>query len=69
MMKPTNTFEHSGISFGIERGVDRERRVMGSGGQGLTELVIVAAILGIVADGGSDVQELPHRTTGTDCRC
>ena len=49
MMKPTNTFEHSGISFGIERGVDRERRVMGSAGQGLTELVIVAAILGIVA--------------------
>src|SRR6187399_2128946 len=48
MMKPANAAERSGISFGVERGVDRERR-MGSAGQSLTELVIVAAILGIVA--------------------
>jgi type IV fimbrial biogenesis protein FimT len=49
MMKPANIFGRSGISFGIERAVDRERRNMGSAGQSLTELVIVAAILGVVA--------------------
>lgn len=48
-MKQANAFERSGMGLGIEAAVDREGCDMGSAGKSLTELVIVAAILGVVA--------------------
>jgi type IV fimbrial biogenesis protein FimT len=48
-MKQAKSFDRSGIGFGIEGAVDREQRDMGTAGKSLTELVIVAAILGVVA--------------------
>src|SRR6476469_6396879 len=48
-MKQAKSFERSGIGFGIEGAVERERRDMGTAGKSLAELVIVAAILGVVA--------------------
>ena len=48
-MKQSNAFERSGMGLGTEGAVDREGCNMGSAGKSLTELVIVAAILGVVA--------------------
>jgi type IV fimbrial biogenesis protein FimT len=48
-MQQANAFERSGMGLGIEGAVDREGCDMGSAGKSLTELVIVAAILGVVA--------------------
>ena len=48
-MKQADSFEGSGIGFGIEGAVERERRDRGTEGKSLVELVLVAAILGVVA--------------------